>query len=246
MAVSSANASGLGGLPRRLIQDGIVDEATLTEAVQTAKEKHMTLVGYLVEHQLADSRDLAIAASSEFGVPLLDLDAMEVDVKTVQQIPENLLTKHRVLPLLKRGTKRLFVAISDPTNLAAIDEIKFAAACSVEAVVVEDDKLQEHLSKALEAADSSSILPAGDDDLDLDNLEIDSADEAPDEDTSREDVEDAPIVRFVNKILLDAIQKGASDIHFEPYEKIFRVRTRLDGRYPFRPALRGRQSGSER
>ncbi|MEM9383646.1 MAG: type IV-A pilus assembly ATPase PilB [Pseudomonadota bacterium] len=229
MAVSSANTAGLGGLPRRLLQEGIVEEATLAEAVQTAKDKGKTLVGYLVEHQLADPRDLAIAASSEFGVPLLDLDAMEVDIQTVQQVPENLLTKHRVLPLLKRGAKRLFVGISDPTNLTAIDEIKFAAACSVEAVVVEDDKLQEHLSRALEAADSSSILPSGDDDLDLDNLEVDSVDEEQKDDVTRDDVEDAPIVRFVNKILLDAIQKGASDVHFEPYEKIFRVRTRQDG-----------------
>ncbi len=218
--------AGMGGLPRRLVEDGILDENTLTEAVQAARDKRMTLVTYLVENQMADPRDLAIAASSEFGVPLLDLDAVEVDVNTVRLVPENLLSKHRVLPLLQRG-KRLFVGISDPTNLAAIDEIKFAAACAVEAVVVQDDKLQEYLSRALEAADSSA-LKMGDDDLDLENLEVAGEDDQQD-DVSRDDVEDAPIVRFVNKIMLDAIQKGASDIHFEPYEKIFRVRFRQDG-----------------
>jgi type IV pilus assembly protein PilB len=217
--------TGMGGLPRRLVQDGIIDEASLADAIAAARQAKTTLVGYLVEKQLADPRDLASAAASEFGVPVLDLDAIEIDSQVVQLVPENLLNKHRVLPLMQRG-KRLFIGISDPTNLQAIDEIKFAAACSVDAVVVEDDKLQERLNRALEEADSSA-LSLGDEDLELD-IETTGDEEQADE-VSRADVDDAPIVRFVNKILLDAIQKGASDIHFEPYEKIFRVRTRQDG-----------------
>jgi type IV pilus assembly protein PilB len=229
VAVSSANSmAGMGGLPRRLVQDGIVDETTLADAIAASKDEKGTLVSYLVEKQLADPRDLATAASSEFGVPLLDLDAIDIDPTVVQMVPENLLSKHRVLPLHRRG-KRLFIGISDPTNLQAIDEIKFAAACGVEAVVVQDDKLQERLNKALEEADSSAMNLADDDLADLENLEVSAGDEQQSEEVSRADVDDAPIVRFVNKILLDAIQKGASDIHFEPYEKIFRVRTRQDG-----------------
>lgn len=136
--------------------------------------------------------------------------------------------KHRVLPIMKRG-KRLFLAVADPTNLHALDEIRFQTSMSIEFVVVEDNKLQKAVEKAIEQADAAmpSLL---DDDFDLENLEVTGGDEDPNaEALGRDDVEDAPIVRFVNKILLDAIKKGASDIHFEPYEKIFRIRTRLDG-----------------
>jgi len=136
--------------------------------------------------------------------------------------------KHRVLPLMKRG-KRLFLAVADPTNLHALDEIRFQTSMSIEFVVVEDDKLQTAVTKAQDQAEA--IMPSlSDDDFDLENLEVTGGDEDPSGDAlGRDDVEDAPIVRFVNKILLDAIKKGASDIHFEPYEKLFRIRTRLDG-----------------
>ena len=133
-----------------------------------------------------------------------------------------------MLPLTRRG-KRLFLAVSDPTNLHSIDEIKFQTGMSVEAVVVEDNKLQAAVTKAIEQVDVS--MPAlAEDDFDLENLDVTGGDEDLDSDAAtRDDVEDAPIVRFVNKVLLDAIKKGASDIHFEPYEKTFRIRTRLDG-----------------
>ena len=132
-----------------------------------------------------------------------------------------------MLPLIRRG-KRLFIAVSDPTNLQALDEIKFQTGMSVDAVVVEEDKLQQHVSKTLEAVDTS-MSSFDDDDFDLENLEVSGGDEEMGEAITRDDVEDAPVVRFVNKVLLDAIKRGASDIHFEPYEKSFRVRTRLDG-----------------
>ncbi|TVQ47058.1 MAG: type IV-A pilus assembly ATPase PilB, partial [Gammaproteobacteria bacterium] len=151
-----------------------------------------------------------------------------VDLDTVKLVDDKLLNKHRVLPLLRRG-KRMFVAVSDPTNLQAVDEIKFQTSLSIEPVVVEEDKLERRLSSVMEAADTSMSALA-DDDLDLDGLDISSdEDDEGGEAVSRADVEDAPIVRFVNKVLLDAIKKGASDIHFEPYEKKFRVRMRHDG-----------------
>ena len=129
---------------------------------------------------------------------------------------------------MKRG-KRLFLAVADPTNLHALDEIRFQTSMSIEFVVVEDDKLQMAVGKAIDQAEA--VMPSlTDDDFDLENLEVTGGDEDPNaEALGRDDVEDAPIVRFVNKILLDAIKKGASDVHFEPYEKMFRIRTRLDG-----------------
>jgi type IV pilus assembly protein PilB len=217
------------GLPQRLIQDGLVDEATMTQAMVAAKEADGNLVSHLVTHGIADAKEIAIAAAQEFGVPLLDLDAVQLDLDVVKLVSDKLLAKHRVLPLLKRG-KRLFVAVSDPTNLHALDEIKFQTGLSIEAVVVEDDKLQKMASKTMEQVDTQ--MPAmTEDDFDLENLEVTGGDEDDNAAAAagRDDIEDAPIVRFVNKVLLDAIKKGASDIHFEPYEKTYRIRLRLDG-----------------
>jgi type IV pilus assembly protein PilB len=218
----------LQGLPLRLIQDGLLDEKSMQAAMIAAKEANANLVSHLVTNNLANAREIAIAASQEFGVPLLDLDAIAPDIDTVKLVSDKLLAKHRVLPLVRRG-KRLFVAVSDPTNLHALDEIKFQTGLSIEAVVVEEDKLQRIGTKAMEQVDTQ--MPAlADEDLDLENLDVTGGEEDLEKDTvGRDDVEDAPIVRFVNKVLLDAIKKGASDIHFEPYEKSYRIRLRLDG-----------------
>jgi len=223
-----AQRLALQGLPLRLIQDGLLDERTMVQAMAAAKESSTNLVSHLVSNSLADAREIAIAASQEFGVPLLDLDAIQPDLDTVRLVSDKLLQKHRVLPIMKRG-KRLFVAVSDPTNLHALDEIKFQTGLSVDAIVVEEDKLQRIGSKTIEQVDAH--MPAlGDDDLDLENLDITGGDDDADRDAvGRDDIEDAPIVRFVNKVLLDAIKKGASDIHFEPYERTYRIRLRLDG-----------------
>jgi type IV pilus assembly protein PilB len=224
----NAQRHALQGLPLRLIQDGLLDEKSMQVAMAAAKEANTNLVSHLVANNLANPREIAIAASQEFGVPLLDLDAIQPDIETVKLVSDKLLAKHRVLPLVKRG-KRLFVAVSDPTNLHALDEIKFQTGLSIEAVVVEEDKLQRISTKAIEQVDTQ--MPSlVDDDIDLENLDVTGGDEDLEKDTvGRDDVEDAPIVRFVNKVLLDAIKKGASDIHFEPYEKSYRIRLRLDG-----------------
>ena len=223
---ATASQSNLAGLPRRLVQDGIIAEDKLTEATDAARKEKIPLIAYLVNQELANARAIAIAASHEFGVPLLDLDALEVDLEVVRSVDQKLINKHRVLPLVKRG-QRLFLGISDPTNLAAIDDIKFQTSLRIDPVVVEQDKLEEKITRAIEAVDTS-MSDLADDDFDLENLDV-SGDPQEDEAVTRDDVEDAPVVRFVNKILLDAINRGASDIHFEPYEKLFRIRTRLDG-----------------
>ncbi len=224
MAVS-APQTNYAGLPRRMVQDGIISEDQLLEAVEAAKKDKMPLIAYLVSKDLADARAIAVAASHEFGVPLLDLDAVDIDIDVIRAVDQNLIGKHRVLPLVQRG-QRIFLAISDPTNLQAIDDIKFATSLRVDPVVVEQDKLEERIASALEAVDTS-MSGLDDDDFDLENLDVEGDQEV--EDDHRDEVEDAPVVRFVNKVLLDAIKRGASDVHFEPYEKIFRVRTRLDG-----------------
>ena len=224
---ATASQTNLAGLPRRLVQDGIVAEEKLADATEGAKKAKIPLVAYLVNENLADARAVAVAASHEFGVPLLDLDAMEIEVEVVQAVDQKLIEKHRVLPLVKRG-QRLFVGISDPTNLQAIDDNKFQTSLRIDPVVVEQDKLEDRIGKALEAVDTG-LGGLGDDD-DFGDLDIEVTGEDDDQDdVVSADVEDAPVVRFVNKILLDAIKKGASDIHFEPYEKVFRVRTRQDG-----------------
>jgi type IV pilus assembly protein PilB len=226
-ALGMTSRSNLGGLPQRLIQDGVVPEAAMLEAVAAAKERSTNVVTQLVSSGAATARDIAIAAAAEFGVPLFDLDAANLDVETVRLVSDKLLSKHRVLPLFRRG-KRLFLGIADPTNLHAIDEIKFQTGLGVEPVVVEDDKLQKAVDKAIEQADAQMPSLGDDEGVDLEGLEVSGGDEVQ-EGVSRDDVEDAPIVRFVNKLMLDAIRRGASDIHFEPYEKTYRVRFRMDG-----------------
>ncbi len=223
---ATASQSNLAGLPRRLVQDGIIAENRLQEATEAAKKEKLPLIAYLVGQDLANARAIAVAASHEFGVPLLDLDAVEIDLDVVRAVDQKLISKHRVLPLVKRG-QRLFLGISDPTNLQAIDDIKFATSMRVDPVVVEQDKLEDRIGKAIDAVDTS-MGDLHDDDFDLENLDVSSEDDER-EDDARDDIEDAPVVRFVNKVLLDAIKRGASDVHFEPYEKMFRVRTRLDG-----------------
>jgi type IV pilus assembly protein PilB len=226
MAVT-ATQGPLTGLPRRLVQDGIVSESDLAAALEAIGGKAAHLVPHLVANRLGDPRQIAIAAAHEFGVPLLDLDAVDLDLDVVKLVDEKLLTKHRILPLLQRG-KRLYIAVCDPTNLQALDDVKFQTTLRVEPVVVEQDKLDARVARALEAVDTT-MSTFEEDDFDLENLEISAGDEEVGGEITSADVDDAPVVRFVNKVMLDAIKRGASDIHFEPYEKHFRIRLRQDG-----------------
>jgi len=223
-----ATQGSLTGLPRRLVQDGIVSEEEMLAAQEAIKGQSGSLVSYLVENRLASARQIAVAAAHEFGVPLLDLDAIEPDLDVVRLVDDKLLTKHRVLPILQRG-KRLYVAVGDPTNLFALDEIKFQTTLRVEPIVVEQDKLEARVTRAIEAVDTT-MSSFDEDDFDLENLEVTGGDdESGAGEITTADVDEAPIVRFVNKVMLDAIKRGASDIHFEPYEKYYRIRLRQDG-----------------
>jgi type IV pilus assembly protein PilB len=215
----------LSGLARRLIADGLLAEEKAREIQARVTKEEGSLVSLLVETKAVPAARIAETASIEFGVPLVDLSVVEPDVSLLKNLNERLIRQHRALPLLKRG-RVLYVAVADPTNVKGLDEVKFAAGLATEAVVVEEDKLTKAIDSALNAISSAS-LDIGD--ADLEKIEIKDDDDNGLPDLSRADADDAPIVRFVHKMLLDAINQGASDIHFEPYEKVFRVRYRKDG-----------------
>jgi len=215
----------LGGLARKLVLDGLLDENKAIAAQNNAIKEKTPFVSYLVSKNLVSGRNVAKAASDEFGVPVLDIDSIEIDPEVVKLVNEKLIRKHNTLPIYKRGN-RLFVAVSDPTNLQGLDEIKFQAGMGTEPILVEDNKLGRVLEKALEATDTS-LSDLGD--ADLDDVEFADEEASAGPDVTASDTDDAPVVRFINKVLLDAINKGASDIHLEPYEKNYRVRFRMDG-----------------
>ena len=194
---------------------------------QKALKEQRPFVSVVVESKLVSASAVAEAASLEFGVPLMDLSAVEMDRSLVQQLTDKVLRKAHALPIYARG-KKMFIAVSDPMNVQALDDIKFATGHATEAVLVEEDKLARALEQALTLLQQADMSVA---DGDLENLEVADDDEAAmvGNDVSRDSADDAPIVRFVNKVMVDAINQGASDIHFEPYEKFYRIRYRKDG-----------------
>jgi type IV pilus assembly protein PilB len=225
MASSNRNVT-LTGLARRFVDDGLLDEETAKDAFIQASQNRIPLITYLTQNQLADSSKLAFSAAMEFGVSVLDLDSFLPEMMPEKVVDEKLVRKHNALPLYKRGN-RLFIAVSDPTNIQALDEIKFNTGLSTDAILVDDSKLRTTIDKYLESQDTTM----GDlDDADLEGVETEGGEgEDDDGSVSATDIDDAPVVKYVNKMLLDAIRGGASDIHFEPYEKVYRVRYRTDG-----------------
>ncbi len=225
MATNNRNVT-LTGLARRFVDDGLLDEETAKDAFLQASQNRIPLITYLTQNQLADSSKLAFSAAMEFGVSVMDLDSFLPEMMPDKVVDEKLLRKHNALPLYKRGN-RLFIAVSDPTNIQALDEIKFNTGLSTDAILVDDAKLRAAIDRYLESHDSTM----GDlEDADLEGVETEGGDHEDDDGSvSTTEVDDAPIVKYVNKMLLDAIRGGASDIHFEPYEKAYRVRYRTDG-----------------
>lgn len=212
----------LSGLARQLVDAQLLAEAAAQQAVVKAKQAKVPLVTYLVQQRLVQSRPLAELAAQEFGVPFLDLAAIDKEQLPKDIVNEKLMQQHHFLPLSKRGNK-LFIALSDPTNQQAINDVSFGSKLAVEVVLVEDDKLHQAIERYLDTGTGGLELS----DLDLD-LEAEGGERAQ-EAVAGTDADDAPVVKFVNKMLLDAIKKGSSDLHFEPYEKMYRVRFRTDG-----------------
>jgi type IV pilus assembly protein PilB len=219
-------ATSIGGLALRLVRDNLLSTTDAERIQSEATAQKVPFVTQLVQSKKLDSATVAKVASDEFGVPLFNIAALDLEVAPTKLISEKIMNRHRVLPLYKRGT-RLFVAIADPTNILALDEVKFHTGLGTEPILVEEAKLSQAIEKILEASDTSLQDLAGDEGLE--NLELLAEEDAKGPHGDEEGVNDTPIVRFVNKILMDAINRGASDIHIEPYEKIYRVRYRQDG-----------------
>ncbi len=226
MSVPNPSSVYLNGLARRLVSDGVLTEDAARNHQQKALKTGQPLVSVLIEAKAAKPLIIAVAASNEFGIPLVDLGSIEIDPTIARDLGEKVLRKVVALPLMKRGRK-IYVAVSDPANLSALDEIKFATGSQTEPVLVEDDKLLKAIDAAASAA-SAQEMNLGD--ADLEGLDVEGGDgDQQGHDITKADTEDAPIIRYVNKILVDAINQGASDVHFEPYEKSYRIRYRRDG-----------------
>lgn len=218
--------AGLSGMARRLVSEGVLPEADVRKAMSDSGQQKASLGAWLLDHNLVDSGQLTQIASAEFGMPMMDVASLNPATMPLDLISEALITKHMALPLFRRG-KRLFVGIADPMQSHALDEIKFHSNCMVEPILVERGSLQRVIEGLLNSMRDTMPDMGG---SELDGLELEVGDdEAESTGIDANAMDDAPVVKFVNKILVDAIRRGASDIHFEPFETQYRVRLRMDG-----------------
>lgn len=215
----------LGGIARMLVQSSLMSEEEAAALQEKSHAQKITFLAAALAHKKVSSRDIAQSASSAFGFPFFDLDALNQESLPDKSIDIKLMQSHRVM-LLQQKSNVAYIAISDPTNLHSLDTIQFQMGATLFPVVVEDDKLGKWIDKIVESKDTTmSSLNTGNDDFDLG---LDGSAEEPEVEIQQE-VDDAPVVKFLQKILMDAINMGASDLHFEPYEKFYRIRFRIDG-----------------
>ncbi|WPN58912.1 type IV-A pilus assembly ATPase PilB [Pseudomonas sp. P9_31] len=219
------NDIALSGLAKQLVLAELITDQSAQQAYQQAQRSRISFVSYLVQNKLLKSWQVAEVASDHFGMALLDLNCLDKETQPRGLVSEKLIRQHHALPLWRRGNK-LFVGISDPTNHQAINDIQFSTGLSTEAILVEEDKLNDAIEKFFDNHSTGLEDMA---DVDLDGLDIESVDDQKQDSIAGQDTDDAPVVRFVHKMLLDAIKSGSSDLHFEPYEKTYRVRMRTDG-----------------
>ena len=215
----------VSGLTRKLVAEGIIEEASAVELDQEAKSANLPFVAYLVNEKGISAEKIATAAADEFTTPILDLDAFDTSALPEGIVSNELIRKNHAVPLFQRGN-RLFVAVSDPTNQQALSDIQFQTGIATEEVLVREDQLSKFIQAHL-VVDESSVFEGLDDDIDLDLETVDTTEE--DEEATDSGIDDTPVVRFINKMLLDAIKLGSSDLHFEPFEKSYKVRFRTDG-----------------
>ncbi|WP_444984263.1 type IV-A pilus assembly ATPase PilB [Halomonas mongoliensis] len=224
-------APGLRGLARRLVVDGRIPHAAAVRAEQEAKEAEVSLLEHVIETGLVSARQATLSAAWEYGLPIMDLDGLRPEtLPKADAFPDKILRKLKVLPLVKRG-HRLSVAVPYPSTLALLDELQFATGLTPEGVLAPVDQLGPVLESYLASSEKSMLdeLKGVDDAVGELGFEDDDGSEVDVQASANAASEDAPIIKFVNKILLDAIHRGASDIHFEPYETSYRVRFRIDG-----------------
>ena len=225
--MNPAALAGLSGISRRLVAEGLLGEGDARKAVDDANKQKIPIGAWLSENGLVSSAQVALASAFEFGVPVIDVTALDLSQIPIKLVKEELINKHKALPLFKRGN-RLFVGVSDPTNLRALDDIKFQSNHIIEPILVDEQQLERAIEQAHAA--TSTTIEDMDDSEGLENLDLgDVGEEEGGSGVDANSADDAPVVRFVNKVLVDAIKRGASDIHFEPYETSYRVRLRMDG-----------------
>ncbi len=219
-------SSNLNGLARRLVDNNILDEVSAAHACIESNKKNKTLLAWLIKNNSADPAALAAAAAEEFGIPLIDISAFNLSQAPLSLVSEALIEKHEALPLHLRGNQ-LFIGLKDPTDHEVIDEIAFSSGFHVEPILVAANQLGPAIERAMES--TSPAFDEFDDEEGLEELGYSLDSDAEEDLGSDPAVDETPVVRFINKVLLDAIRKGASDIHFEPYEARYRIRYRLDG-----------------
>jgi len=214
----------LSGLARQLVLNHLLDEAAAIKAIDQSRRENLPFVAYLVDNKLARDKDIARLASRSFNLPLFDIDSLDIDKSIVQMVDEKLLRQHHALPLYKRG-RRLFVGVSDPTNQRVLEDIKFQTRLDIEPVILSETQWAKAIESAIDTQASAMV------DQDMGDLDFSTEGDTGRVETTltQSDTDDAPVVRFINQVILQAINRGASDIHFEPYEKIYRVRFRQDG-----------------
>ncbi|KAB0629819.1 type IV-A pilus assembly ATPase PilB [Acinetobacter guillouiae] len=212
------------GYIRRLVDEGFLSAQQMKDALSNAQKNKVSIVAYLSEKLNIPPLIIAEMISQEFGEPIFDLDSFNPEMLPKELIEPNLVTKHKVIPLVQRGNI-LYVATSDPTNIEALDAIRFNCGLNIEPIIVEHHKLEKYLEKHFTVEESFNF---GDEDFDVDIIATDDNPPSKDDDDEASE-EEAPIVKYINKLLIDAIRMGASDLHFEPYEKSYRVRYRVDG-----------------
>ena len=217
----SAAFPSFGGIALRLVQEGLVTEQVMQQALTQAQQEKTNLIAYLVENKIAPADKVAWLISQEFGDPLIDLDALNVEHIPTSAVEEKIIREFGILPIFQRGN-RLFVAMSDPTRVDALDALRFGTRLMVETVVAEHHKILSMIEKVFAATTLGDF-----NEFDNNNLETEVVDDKAE--TTLDTTDDAPVVKFVNSMLLKAISMGASDLHFEPYEKSYRVRFRIDG-----------------
>src|SRR5450432_3048595 len=222
---TKAAAQNLSGLARAMVQHGLLSEYDAETLQGQAQTANIGFVEQMLISKRMNAAQVAVFASRAFGTPLFDLSGFDLDQINKEFVDARIVATRRILPLHKRGN-RLFVAVSDPANMQALDEVRFTTNLVIDPVVVEDDKLGNAIGKVIETLGQTLKDLVSADDLEVD---LSEASPSPSDEDSNPDVDDAPVVRYIQKILLDAIATGVSDIHFEPYEKFYRIRYRLDG-----------------
>ncbi|HIQ34929.1 MULTISPECIES: type IV-A pilus assembly ATPase PilB [Acinetobacter] len=214
------------GFIRRLVDDGHLTASNMQTAIDAAKKAKQDIVAHLIEHQRISPLIIAESISLEFGEPLFDLAVYDTAILPREITDQKLIQRHRIVPLVQRG-QILYVATSNPTNIDALDAIRFNTKLNIEPIIVEHNKLEKLIEQQF--GDTGSFDFGDDEDFDLEGIDVESGTSKDEDENDVAQSDESPIVKYINKLLIDAIRMGASDLHFEPYEKMYRVRYRVDG-----------------